>query len=492
MANVLKSRTEQEELLELLLEKERRFKYNKLENWFPEVGPYRAELYPKHVAFMNAGKHYMQRCFMAANQVGKTQAGGCEMAQHLTGRYKPGFDGRKFFQPVKAWGVSKTTAVTRDSIQQSLLGTLDDPGTGMIPKEDILQIVKKSGSGADVVEKISVRHISGGISTIHFKSYDMGREVFQGTSMDVIWLDEEPSDPKIYSECLTRIVATNGIIYMTYTPLFGLSEVVLSFLKNGELPKGGIGESIPGKFVVNCTWEDVPHLDEKAKAQILASYSPHEREARSKGIPSLGAGSIYPYLEDTFVIAPFAIPANWPKAYGLDVGWNVTAATFIAKDPNTQKIYVYDEHYLSETKPIIHADSIKSRGDYLPGFIDPASRQGSQKDGEKLFDIYSEHGLRLNIANNAVEGGIAIVNQYLAAGLIKVFSTCSKFLEEFRLYHRTEDGKVVKKFDHLMDSWRYVMVSGLDGGISESEYYRDLEEEHGFYQNSQKDLITGY
>lgn len=487
-----KLRTEQEHLLELLLEKERRFKYNKLENWFPAEGKFRAELYPKHLAFINAGAKYRQRCFIAANQVGKTQSGGWEMAQHLTGKYQPTFKGKRFHHAVKAWGASKTTAVTRDAIQQALLGPMDDPGTGMIPKDDILQVVKKSGSGADVVEKIAVRHVSGGISTIHFKSYDMGREVFQGTSMDVIWLDEEPSDAKIYSECLTRIVATDGILYMTFTPLYGASDVVLSFLKDGQLPEGGIGESVPGKFVVNCSWEDVPHLGKDIKAQILASYSAHERDARSKGIPSLGAGAIYPFLEDDYVIDPFRIPPYYQKFYGLDVGWNVTAACFVAKDPNDGVCYVYNEYYGQKDQPIIHASAIKARGDFIPGFIDPGSRFASQKDGERLLDLYMQQDLRLQTANNAVEAGLIFVNQLMAAGRIKVFSSCQMFLKEIRGYHRDENGNIVKKYDHIMDAWRYAMFSGYDSGISEIDYYRDMEDENTFYSKESRDSITGY
>ena len=50
-----------------------------------------------------------------------------------------------------------------------------------------------------------------------FKSYDQGREKFQTETLDLVWLDEEP-DEYIYTESLTRTNATNGIVYMTFTP----------------------------------------------------------------------------------------------------------------------------------------------------------------------------------------------------------------------------------------------------------------------------------
>jgi phage terminase large subunit-like protein len=81
----------------------------------------------------------------------------------------------------------------------------------------------------DAVESIFVKHASGGTSVLQFKAYEQGRAAFQGTSQDFIHLDEEcPED--IYVECLLRITTTNGIIYLTATPLLGLTDLMLAFL----------------------------------------------------------------------------------------------------------------------------------------------------------------------------------------------------------------------------------------------------------------------
>jgi phage terminase large subunit-like protein len=45
----------------------------------------------------------------------------------------------------------------------------------------------------------------------------------------VIWLDEEPPSD-VYDECLLRLMTTEGMMIGTFTPLSGLSEVVLRFL----------------------------------------------------------------------------------------------------------------------------------------------------------------------------------------------------------------------------------------------------------------------
>src|ERR1039458_5911152 len=75
----------------------------KLYAMFPDQGPYRRELYPRHVEFLAAGATFRERLFMAANRTGKTETGAYEMACHLTGRYPDWWQGRRFSEPINAW-----------------------------------------------------------------------------------------------------------------------------------------------------------------------------------------------------------------------------------------------------------------------------------------------------------------------------------------------------------------------------------------------------
>lgn len=212
------------------------------------------------------------------------------------------------------------------------------------------------------------------------------------------------------------------------------------------------------KYMVQAGWDDVPHLDEQTKAELLENTPPHLRDARSKGTPSLGAGAIYPIEQSEIMVDPFPIPSHFAKGYGLDVGWNRTAAPFGAWDRDNDIIYIYTEHYRGQAEPSIHAEAIKARGDWLIGAIDPAARGRSQKDGEQLLATYQEHGLHLVLANNAVEAGILEVWQRLSTGRLKVFRSCQNWLAEHRLYRRDEKGHIVKKFDHIMDATRYLVL----------------------------------
>lgn len=216
------------------------------------------------------------------------------------------------------------------------------------------------------------------------------------------------------------------------------------------------------KFLVMATWEDVPHLTRKDKDELWATIPPYQRDARSKGIPALGAGAIYPVPESDIVVADFPLPPHWPRAYGLDVGWNRTAAVWGARDRETDTVYLYSEHYRGEAEPVVHASSIQARGKWMSGAIDPAGKSRSQVDGRQLLQMYRDLGLKIEEAENAVEAGLLRVWLRLSAGKLKVFESLQHWRAEFRLYRRDEKGKVVKQNDHLMDATRYLEMTGLD------------------------------
>ena len=190
--------------------------------------------YPKQLEFYAAGAVHRERLLMAANQVGKTYCGAMETALHLTGRYPDWWPGRRFNRPVKWWAGSDTSETTRDTVQTNLLGSPSNRetwGTAAIPADAIVDTSPRAGV-PNAVDTLLVRHVSGGVSELGFKSYDQGRQKWQGSVRDGIWLDEEPP-LDIYTEALTRTnTIKDGLVYLTFTPLLGMSDVVLMFLSD--------------------------------------------------------------------------------------------------------------------------------------------------------------------------------------------------------------------------------------------------------------------
>lgn len=440
-----------------------RKKRNRFGLMFPDAGPLRRELYAKHLEFFADGATFRVRLFRAANRVGKTDGGAYEVTCHLTGNYPVWWRGKRFKRPVNALVAGESGRLVRDSIQQKLIGDPSEIGTGMIPYDCIIERRAKSGI-PDACDTCSVRHVSGGVSLLQFQSFDQGREAFQATARDVVWMDEEPP-LAVYTEALTRTMTTQGIVIVTFTPLKGMSETVL-FLEE---------QHKAGKIsLVTASWADAPHLTEADKADLLSAYPIHQRDARTQGIPALGSGAIYPVPESDIICAPFELPAYWPRSYGMDVGWNRTAAIFGALDRDNDILYLYSEYYRGQAEPSVHADAIKSRGAWMPGVIDPASRGRGQKDGEQLLHIYHDLGLTVVPANNAVESGIYEVYQRLSSGRLKVFSTLQNWLQEYRIYRRDEKGAIVKQNDHLMDASRYLVASGIDIAAMPPEFKKHI------------------
>ena len=161
-----------------------------------------------------------------------------------------------------------------------------------------------------------------------------------------------------------------------------------------------------------------------------------------------------------YTCEPFEIPKHWLRVAGFDVGWKHNACIWGAIDPNDQKLYLYSEYYSGEKEPSIHAHNIKLRGDVVIN-IDTAARGRSQADGHTLYDLYSDLGLNLVNAIKCVETGIYTCYEGLINDRIKIFSNLTNILSEAKTYRRDDKGTIVKKNDHCLDAFRY-LVMGKD------------------------------
>lgn len=453
----------------LLLEEQRdAVRYNKLARMYPDDGALRRELYPKHLECFAAGAECRERGFMGGNGVGKTEGVlAYEAALHLTGLYPDWWPGRRFDGPIDSWLCGNTHETTRDIIQKKVFGDFakygeEALGTGTVPRHCIgKKHPRPNGGGA--LDWVQVRHVSGGWSVAGFKAYEQGRTSFEGTEKHFVGVDEEaPKD--CYGEMVARGRMVNGLVLATFTPLKGLTPLVRDFMNvDGERDRGR------SMHVVHCDMDDVPHLSDKDKREILAAFPKYQHKARKSGFPIVGEGLIYAVDEDQFVVAPFPLSPHFKRAFGFDYGVKNTAALWGAYDEDTDTLYVYSEYKEGEHFPIdVHATRMKARGAWIPGVGDSSARES---DGKQVITKYRQAGVRMKLPNKSsgsVGAGIDAVLARLVSGRLKIFSTCAKTLAEIRQYRREErEGKfssgieIVKKDDHLMDSLRYLVVDGL-------------------------------
>lgn len=445
------SQEKMEQAVALAAEIEKRQRGNKIDTFYATAENRRQ--YPKHMRFFELGKEYRERLFLAANRVGKTEGGILyETVLHATGLYPDWWNGRRFSHPVECWVGGDTGTSVRDILQSKLLGKPGEFGTGLIRADSLLGEPSSKRGIPDAVETIYVKSAHGGTSTIQLKTYEQGREAWQGTSKHVVAFDEEvPED--IAGEGVMRTMDCDGIVLYGYTPLNGMTEVTQKFVD---------GEDADIRTYVQASWDDVPHLSAKAKEELLRLTPLHLRKVRSKGEVAQGIGAIYPVDIEKLLIDPFPLPKHFARGFALDVGWNCTAALFGAINRETDILYVYDLHYQGEQEPVIHASAIKRRG-RMPGLFDPAARGRSQVDGRQVLAQYQKEGLILIPAENAVEAGILEVWTRAIEGRLRIFRGACRDLErEWGMYHRDNKGQVVKKNDHALDALRYLVMGQIN------------------------------
>src|SRR6185437_13111669 len=437
------------------LEKElaKRISYNQLATYKP---------YSKQAQFHAAGKTHRERLLMAANQVGKTIAAGAEVAMHLTGRYPDWWEGYVAPKPEPWWAGGVTGESTRDNPQRILLGRIGLHGTGMIPKDAIKDINPRRGV-PDAVDTVIVKHGGGadvqpGECQVGFKSYDQGREKWQGETLGGVWYDEEPPLP-IYMEGLTRTNVGLKPNLITFTPLMGMTEVVRRFLL----------EKFPGTHVTSMTIHDAEHYTDEQRAAIIATYPEHERKARTQGIPQLGSGRVFPFEKSQIACEAFPIPEHWPQGCGIDFGWDhPSAGVRLAWDRDSDVIYVMAAHRAKAQTPMMFTAATLPWGAWLPWAWPHDGKQSGGKfdaqDQQQLQAIYKKHGLNMLFQHaqfedgtNGVEAGITDMYERMETGRWKVFAHLLDWFEEFELYHR-KDGLIVKLNDDLISASRYAMM----------------------------------
>lgn len=419
--------------------------------------------------FHTSGKINQERMVSAGNRTGKTYSGAAEVAFHLTGLYPDWWDGFVCKKPPLIWVGSQTNEQSRDVTQKELVGGLDeDWGHGAIPKFALGKYSTRQAGIGDVLDTVDVtwhhnrdeRRPAKKKAKLQFKSYEQGWKKFQGTAPDVIWLDEE-CDYKIYTECQTRMGTSGGRLIVTFTPLSGQTDLVLYFQEGHQ-----------GTEIFYAGWEDSPHLDPEWCKQQLSRYPAHEREARSKGVPMLGEGRIYPIDEEQIKIDPFPIPDHYAEIIGIDFGTDHPAAAVkVAWDRDEDVIYVIEARKQRNMDAEQHSQIIKGLGgnfgDKVPVTWPHDGVNKEKGDNKALFKKYTAHSVTMlsrSARYDDDKGGaqprepvIMEIYERMRTGRFKVFSTCGDWLTEFRNYHR-KDGKVVDRMDDLMSATNYAIM----------------------------------
>lgn len=420
--------------------------------------------YDWQARFFAAANDNKQRMMMAANRVGKTYSEAHEFAFHATGQYPDDWVGVRFDHPLKMWALGVTGEQIRDVIQKELLGDTPDGdkfGHGAIPLDCIdMGSIVRAMAPRGLIKDFKVKHVSGGYTQISFKAYSQGQHVLMGSGIDYIWIDEEPEDQTIYPQCVIRTAmgdhGRGGHVVLTFTPENGMTPLVCQFMEDIQ----------PGQYLQNVTWDDAPHLSPEVKEQLLGAIPDYQRDMRSKGIPVLGSGVIFPIADSEITVEPFQCPDHWHVIDGLDFGWDHPQAHIqLWVDPDQDIVYVARAWRKSERDADQAWTATKQWAKGVPTAWPADGLQHEKGGGQQLRIQYSDAGFSMLEAHATwPEGGVSVESglwqllQDMREGKFKVFSTLAEVFEEKRLYHRDDKGKIVKERDDLLSAIRYAYM----------------------------------
>lgn len=400
------------------------------------------------------------RWVFGGNRSGKTECGAVETVWRARGIHPY----RENRPDTFGWVVSVSREVQRDVAQRKILYYLNP--------EWIHEVVMVSGKSSNpeggVIDYIAVKNVFGGISTIGFKSAEMGREKFQGASLDYVWFDEEPPED-IYNECRMRVVDRKGDIYGTMTPLKGITFVYNRIYLN-EPHDDNV-------WHIFMEWLDNPYLDKEEIDSVTASLTPDELESRRYGRFIVSKGMVYPEFDERIhVIPPFAVPKEWYDDISIDPGLhNPLSCHFYATDGDG-RVFVIAEHYEQGKSVAYHASKIleiatrlgwkKDGKGRISALIDSAASQKTLASEKSVAELFYDEGIMPNLrVNKDLFSGINRVKEYLRPlktpdkPKLFIFSSCVNLIREIKSYWWGKSDAPVKRDDHALDELRYFIMS---------------------------------
>ena len=428
---------------------------------------------------------------IASNQTGKSETACSIVACHATGIYPDWWEGRMYDRPVKIMVAGVDSNHNKNVLQEKLIGTNNwrlkaERGSGMIPRDFIINESAVTGRGDDL-GSIKIRHITGGMSEILFRSYSQGREAAQGFQADIIMIDEQPKDD-FWSESLVRTAATNGQVVCSFTPLLGMTGLVeelmsLDAVKDSPEDKFGAKyRSGQGWSMVRATWDDITHISEEDKAQLRKGFASYELDARTYGMPMVGHGRIFPFNRGDIIFSEkeVTISPQWPHLIGIDIGHGAgrdpSAAVQVAWDEVNDVIYVTNAR-LSSTNTTRDLGRLIATIDHTNNVVWPSdANRSSMNSDSTVADQLRQLEIKLlgkpfmnprgadGKKNNFKAPGINhIIERFSERRLLISERLCSQLLDEIENYAYTETGKIQDGKDHCIDAMRYAIMSIVQG-----------------------------
>lgn len=335
----------------------------------------------------------------------------------------------------------------------------------------------KSGSWTTAYDKQGRMLTLENGSTVQFMSYEQATEKFAGTSLHFIHFDEEPPED-IYTECLLRTIDVGGCMWITMTPVEGMTWIF------DKIYEPGITGQRESTDVIVVDMRDNPYLSTTEIEYLVGELDADELEARVHGKFVQLGGLIYKHFDPAIHVVEFdprQIPRDGVVVASLDAGFNNPTAWlwhYITPDGD---LVTFKEHYASGLVVEQHAirvNQINKELGRIPDFYigDPSIRNTDQLLGTSVQQEYIKYGIPVTLGNNDVRAGIIRVAGYMrmranGSPAWHVSRECTALISELLKYRwKTYANKRLqgqnnlmeephKHNDHAADSLRYFIMS---------------------------------
>lgn len=356
-----------------------------------------------------AERHFKQSAFYKAlqsiralfwgNRVGKTEIGAQEVARYMLGEHEY----RHIPVPVEIWSICPSFDAQQETTQKKLLTYL--PAS---------QIADTTTIRKGIYSSIKLKNGS----VVNFKSYEQGREKFQGAGKRLIWFDEEPPRD-IWEECIVRQEAGEELdIILTMTPIKGMTwvydEIYLS-------PDTGL------YYVSTAGWDDNPFLTEEQKNLMARGLTKEALLVRREGKFTKRVGLVCNWWDRMVHLRDYKDMPVGTYFEVLDGGYSDPTAWLLICVDYDDNVHVVDGF----REPYLETGDIKRIRDTKRGAI-PLRNGWCDDDNPRMARELSLMGMKLNPVKKSA-GNLASWDEALAEKLAE-YGKVQKGTGEPRLF----------------------------------------------------------
>lgn len=405
------------------------------------------------------------KLYIGGNRSGKTVGGAAEATYWMKGDHPY----RRLPRPGHPTRGRIVTVSRNEGIDQLIIPQLKR----WLPPSLLI-----NGSWEDSYDKAKFLLTLSNGSITQLMTYEQDVVKFAGDSLDWVWCDEEPPN-NIYKECRLRVMDTGGSIWLTMTPVEGMTWVY------DDLYIAGLSGANPGILVVIIDTDENPYISQADKDEVYADLTEDELKARKKGEFVHLGGLVYKAFDPDLHVYHSEIDPGllytWNQYTSMDHGLNnPTCWLWHAVHPTTGFVVTFDELYVNEmtVKEIagLYHERCRRPGRRYPNKAigDPSIKNRQASDKLSIQKHYAMAGVNISLGNNDITYGVDKVTDYLKTNQWVITPNCIYLRRQmprlrWKVYENPKKRhdnnprpEIHKKNDHAPDAGRYFFADMAD------------------------------